>query len=47
VLGVGTAPPEWNSKWHGLTYYKPVTRMREYIECIRAMWTASPTHPVS
>jgi 5,10-methylenetetrahydromethanopterin reductase len=47
VLGVGTAPPEWNSKWHGLTYRKPVTRMREYIECIRAMWTASPTHPVS
>lgn len=47
VLGVGTAPPEWNEKWHGLTYRKPVTRMREYLECLRAMWTASPTHPVS
>jgi len=31
VLGVGTAPPEWNEKWHGLPYRKPVTRMREYI----------------
>ena len=46
VLGVGTAPPEWNEKWHGLPYRKPVTRMREYIECIRTMWTSTPTRPV-
>ncbi|HSX81271.1 MAG TPA: LLM class flavin-dependent oxidoreductase, partial [Candidatus Saccharimonadia bacterium] len=45
VLGVGTAPSEWNEKWHGLPYRKPVTRMREYIECIRTMWTSTPTHP--
>ena len=43
ILGLGTAPKEWNEKWHGLEYRKPVTRMREYVECIRTMWTGSPT----
>ncbi len=47
VLGLGTAPKAWNENWHGLEYRKPVTRMREYIECIRTMWTATPTHSVS
>jgi alkanesulfonate monooxygenase SsuD/methylene tetrahydromethanopterin reductase-like flavin-dependent oxidoreductase (luciferase family) len=47
VLGVGTAPPTWNADWHGLTLTKPITRMREYIECIRTMWTGTPVHPVS
>lgn len=46
VLGLGTAPPAWNENWHGLKYERPVQRMREYVECIRAMWTASPTNPV-
>jgi len=47
VLGLGTAPPSWNEDWHGLTLTKPVTRMREYIECIRAMWTGTPVNPAS
>jgi len=47
VLGVGTAPPEWNKNWHGLEVTKPVARMREYIECLRTLWTATTTHPVS
>ena len=47
VLGLGTAPPEWNKNWHGLEVRKPVTRMREYIECIRTMWTATLTQPIS
>jgi Luciferase-like monooxygenase len=46
VLGLGTAPKEWNEKWHGLDYGNPVKRMREYVECIRAMWSARPDHPV-
>ncbi len=46
VLGLGTAPPVWNENWHGLPYRKPVERMREYIECLRRMWTASPTNPI-
>ena len=47
VLGLGTAPREWNENWHGLEYRRPVERMREYIECIRAMWTSSPEKSVS
>jgi len=47
ILGLGTAPREWNENWHGLAYRKPVTRMREYVECIRAMWTATPTQPIN
>ena len=46
VLGLGTAPREWNRDWHGLADYKPVTRMREYVQCIRKMWTASPTRAI-
>jgi probable F420-dependent oxidoreductase len=47
VLGLGTAPPAWNRHWHGLEVTKPVARMREYIECLRTLWTATPTQPVS
>jgi probable F420-dependent oxidoreductase len=47
VLGLGTAPPTWNEDWHGFTLTRPVTRMREYIECVRTMWTGSPINPVS
>ena len=47
ILGLGTAAKQYNEEWYGISYRKPVTRMREYIECIRTMWTASPTHPVS
>ena len=46
VLGLGTAPREWNRDWHGLADYEPVTRMREYVQCIRRMWTASPTEAI-
>ena len=47
VLGLGTGPPEWNEDWHGLKLPKPATRMREYIECIRTIWSAAPTRPVN
>ena len=47
VLGLGTAPLEWNQNWHGVDYKKPATRMREFVECIRAMWTATPVQPIS
>ncbi len=46
ILGLGTAPKDWNEKWHGLEYRKPVARMREYVECIRTMWQGSPTQAV-
>ena len=46
ILGLGTAPKAWNEDWHGLPYHHPVDRMREYIECVRLMWTSSPEHPI-
>src|SRR5215470_6330071 len=47
VLGIGTGPLDWNKQWHGLEVPKPVARMREYIECLRTLWTATTTQPVS
>jgi probable F420-dependent oxidoreductase len=47
LLGLGTAPQEWNERWHGVEYRRPVRRMREYVECLRTMWTSSPAQPVS
>jgi probable F420-dependent oxidoreductase len=46
ILGLGTAPPMWNENWHQLTVDKPAKRMREYVEAIRAMWSASPTNSI-
>jgi alkanesulfonate monooxygenase SsuD/methylene tetrahydromethanopterin reductase-like flavin-dependent oxidoreductase (luciferase family) len=47
VLGLGTAPTQWNRDWHDLDVKKPVARMREYIEAIRLLWEAHPDNPVS
>jgi probable F420-dependent oxidoreductase len=47
VLGVGTAPRDWNKNWHGFDVPRPVARIREYIECIRAIWAASLTAPAN
>jgi len=47
ILGLGTAPRTWNEDWHGLPYHRPVDRMREYIECVRLMWTSNPQHPIN
>lgn len=46
ILGLGTAPKDWNEQWHGLEYRKPVARMREYVECIRTMWQGTPSRGV-
>ncbi|MCY4086219.1 MAG: LLM class flavin-dependent oxidoreductase [Actinomycetia bacterium] len=47
VLGLGTAPREWNEAWHGISYERPVQRMREYVTALRLMWDASLDNPVS
>jgi alkanesulfonate monooxygenase SsuD/methylene tetrahydromethanopterin reductase-like flavin-dependent oxidoreductase (luciferase family) len=47
VLGVGTAPRDWNKGWHGFDVPHPVPRIREYIECIRAAFTATSTRPAN
>jgi probable F420-dependent oxidoreductase len=47
VLGVGTAPRDWNKNWHGFDVPHPVPRIREYIECIRKVFTATAANPAS
>jgi alkanesulfonate monooxygenase SsuD/methylene tetrahydromethanopterin reductase-like flavin-dependent oxidoreductase (luciferase family) len=47
VLGVGTAPRDWNRNWHGFDVPRPVSRIREYIECIRTVLAATPTAPAN
>jgi alkanesulfonate monooxygenase SsuD/methylene tetrahydromethanopterin reductase-like flavin-dependent oxidoreductase (luciferase family) len=47
VLGLGTAPREWNENWHGISYDRPAERMREYVDVIRRMWTAHSGTSVS
>jgi alkanesulfonate monooxygenase SsuD/methylene tetrahydromethanopterin reductase-like flavin-dependent oxidoreductase (luciferase family) len=47
VLGVGTAPRSWNNDWHGIDVPHPVPRIREYIECIRTVLTATTTNPIN
>ena len=47
TLGIGAAPKEWNEAWHGISYDKPVRRMREYVEALRLLWQAGPMSPVS
>src|SRR4051794_35247402 len=47
VLGVGTGPRVWNQNWHGFDVPRPIPRMREYIECIRAVLKATPSAPAS
>jgi alkanesulfonate monooxygenase SsuD/methylene tetrahydromethanopterin reductase-like flavin-dependent oxidoreductase (luciferase family) len=40
VLGVGSTTKAWNENWHGITYDKPLARMREYVRAIRTLWAA-------
>jgi len=40
VLGLGAGPKEWNERFFGMTYDRPVDRMREYIETVRGVWSA-------
>jgi len=38
VLGLGVSGPQVVEGWHGQPYGKPLTRTREYVEIIRAIW---------
>lgn len=47
VLGLGPMPREWNERWHGIPWQRPVARMREYVATVRALWTAGSDQPVT
>jgi F420-dependent oxidoreductase-like protein len=38
VLGLGVSGPQVVEGWYGQPFAKPLTRMREYIEILRAIW---------
>ena len=40
VYGLGTGPPDWNRRFHGMGYERPVRRIREYVDIVRGVWTA-------
>lgn len=40
VYGLGTGPPDWNRRFHGMGYERPVRRIREYVDVVRGVWTA-------
>src|ERR671930_1785909 len=37
IIGLGASTPAIVEKLHGIKFEKPIGRMREYIECVRAM----------
>lgn len=41
VYGLGTGPPDWNRRFHGMGYERPVRRIREYVEVMRGAWKAA------
>jgi F420-dependent oxidoreductase-like protein len=38
VLGLGVSGPQVVEGWYGQSFAKPLARMREYIEIVRAIW---------
>ena len=43
LYGLGTGPPDWNRRFHGIGYERPVRRIREYVEVMRGAWVAAHT----
>ena len=41
LYGLGTGPPEWNRRFHGMGYERPVLRIREYVDVMRGAWKAA------
>ena len=41
LYGLGTGPPDWNRRFHGMSYEQPVQRIREYVEVMRGAWKAA------
>src|SRR5262245_13716791 len=41
LYGLGTGPPDWNRRFHGMGYERPVRRIREYVDVMRGAWKAA------
>ncbi|GIW08192.1 MAG: LLM class F420-dependent oxidoreductase [Dehalococcoidia bacterium] len=46
ILGLGTMPKFRNEQHHGISYHRPVARMREYLTLMRLLWNAVPGSPI-
>lgn len=42
LLGLGASTIAIIERWHGLTFDKPVARMREMVQLLRLIWTGNP-----
>jgi alkanesulfonate monooxygenase SsuD/methylene tetrahydromethanopterin reductase-like flavin-dependent oxidoreductase (luciferase family) len=47
TLGLGAGPKQWNEDWWGISFAKPVGRMREYVEVVRGVFGSGPGRPFS
>ncbi len=45
-LGLGASPKDWSEGWHGVSYERPVERMRDLVGAIRAAWSSRPGSPI-
>src|SRR5437868_8723639 len=45
LYGLGTGPPDWNRRFHGLGYERPARRIREYVELMHG--AAEAAHDAS
>jgi alkanesulfonate monooxygenase SsuD/methylene tetrahydromethanopterin reductase-like flavin-dependent oxidoreductase (luciferase family) len=41
LYGLGTGPPDWNRRFHGMSYERPVQRIRDYVDIMRGAWRAA------
>ena len=41
LYGLGTGPPDWNRRFHGISYERPARRIREYVDVMRGAWKAA------
>jgi probable F420-dependent oxidoreductase len=41
LYGLGTGPPDWNRRFHGIGYERPVQRIHEYVDVMRGAWRAA------
>jgi probable F420-dependent oxidoreductase len=41
LYGRGTGPPDWNRRFHGMSYERPARRIREYVDVMRGAWKAA------
>jgi probable F420-dependent oxidoreductase len=41
LYGLGTGPPDWNRRFHGMGYDRPARRIREYVDVMRGAWKAA------